>query len=111
MSGTSIYGNFGYEHFHTPVRIATTTPVTMVGSDMIICVLLGTPGAVTLNLFPSPLEGREVTVKDGAGNAGTYNITIQTTDSTTIDGSSTNVISSNYGHVKFVFNGTQWNVV
>jgi hypothetical protein len=109
MSGSIYPFNFGYEHFYVPVRVATTTPVAMSGSDKAICVLLGTPGAVALSLYPSPLEGREVLIKDGAGNAGTYNITISTTDSTTIDGASTLVISSNYGHTRLIFNGTQWN--
>jgi hypothetical protein len=51
------------------------------------------------------------TVKDGAGNAATYPITVTTADAKLIDGASSSVISSNYGSVKYVLNGTGWNVV
>lgn len=49
-------------------------------------------------------------IKDGGGNAQTYNITVQTSDGKTIDGSSSYVMTTNYQATEFVFNGTQWNV-
>ena len=51
------------------------------------------------------------TVKDGAGNAATYPITVTTADAKTIDGASSAVISTNFGAVSYVLNGTQWNAV
>jgi hypothetical protein len=50
-------------------------------------------------------------IKDGAGNAATYAITITTADGKTIDGSASYTISTNFGSVALMFNGTQWNVV
>jgi hypothetical protein len=49
-------------------------------------------------------------VKDGGGNAGTYNITVSTADGKTIDGASTNTLNTNYQATGYVFNGTAWNV-
>ena len=49
-------------------------------------------------------------VKDGGGGASSHNITVDASDGTTIDGSSTYVINTNYEAIEFVFNGTQWNV-
>jgi hypothetical protein len=46
-----------------------------------------------------PKAGQVVWVKDSAGTAGTGNITISVASSGTIDGSSTLVISTNFGHV------------
>jgi hypothetical protein len=110
MSG--LQGNFGYEHFHDPVRVVTTgTSTKQSAPDRIIVVNLLTPAAFSVVLFGSPLEGRRVTVKDGAGNAATYNVTISTSDATTIDGSLTFVLNNNYASVDLCFNGTAWNIL
>lgn len=65
------------------------------------------PNACALPLSPS--LGQEAVVKDGTGSAAAQPITVQTSDSTTIDGAATMVISANYGYMRFRFNGTQWN--
>jgi len=49
-------------------------------------------------------------VKDGAGNAATFNITIQRAGSNTIDGATSYVINSNGGAVEFYSNGSHWRV-
>ena len=46
-------------------------------------------------------------VKDGKGIGGTHSITI-TTAGGTIDGSTSYVISSNYGTIHFITDGTEW---
>lgn len=48
------------------------------------------------------------TVKDESGTALMSNITINTSDTSNIDGSSSYVIMTNYGSVSFYQNGTQW---
>lgn len=51
--------------------------------------------------------GHEVIIKDEAGAAGTYNITMVPT-SGTIDGAASVVISTNYGSKRFRWNGASW---
>jgi hypothetical protein len=50
----------------------------------------------------------EITVKDGALNAGTYPITVTTTDSTNIDGQSTYIMPFDGEATTFILNGTEW---
>ncbi|MDP2688963.1 MAG: hypothetical protein Q8P48_02510, partial [Deltaproteobacteria bacterium] len=51
--------------------------------------------------------GHEVVIKDEAGDAGTYNITI-VPGSGTIDGAASVAISANYGIKRLRWNGTTW---
>ena len=92
-----------------PVRVVTSScPVTVSATtDYEIIVNLGTPGTCTVNL-PSPSTGLVFVVKDGAGNANSYNITVHPA-SGTIDGASNYIINTAYGVAAFVYNGTQWN--
>ncbi len=62
------------------------------------------PTAVTL-------AGQEFMIKDWRGQAATHNITIATTSSQTIDGASTKVISTNYGSVRVVSDGSNWAII
>jgi hypothetical protein len=50
-------------------------------------------------------------IKDGAGNAATFPIAVTAADGKTIDGTASNAITTNYGAVSFILNGTQWNVL
>lgn len=92
------------------VRVALTSPVTVTAADQIVITKLTSPGAVAVSLYASPATGASVTIKDGTGDAGTNHITI-TPAAGNIDGASTLVISTNYGHAKLVYNGTQWNQI
>lgn len=56
-------------------------------------------------------KGREVIIKDGKGDANSNNITITPGGSKNIDGSGTYVINTNYGRVRIIYNGVQWNVI
>ena len=67
--------------------------------------------ATVVNLPLYPVLGRESLVIDGRGDAATNNITIATGDGTSINGSSTATINTNYGFKKFRFNGSYWNIV
>ena len=79
-------------------------------SDMVVVINKASGAATTVNLPDSPSTGRLVIVKDGKGDAGSNNITIDG-QSKDIDGAGTIAISSNYGVSRVVYNGTQWNVV
>jgi hypothetical protein len=54
------------------------------------------------------LRGKEITIKDGAGAAGSYNITLDGSGSETIDGAATLAIKVNYGSVTVKSNGANW---
>ena len=82
----------------------------------------GTPDAVVLCdsatgtsaftiTMPSAAIGRRLTVKDSGGGAASYNITIATPSSETIDGSATFVLNINYGAVTLTSDGTNWFIV
>lgn len=75
---------------------------------MFICrKTVGAPTAV--DLPANPITGREAVIKDGLGDAGTNNITIGTSDGTTLDGSASLTINTAYGFMRFRFNGSYWN--
>ncbi len=66
-------------------------------------------GTVTVTLLTAEVrKGRVYTVKDESGAATTNNITVATEGSENIDGSATNVISTNYGSVTYYSDGTNW---
>lgn len=69
-------------------------------------------GAVTVTL-PRTIEahGRRVTVKDAGGAAGTNTITVDTAGDSTIDGAATASISSNYGTLTMICDGTDWHII
>jgi hypothetical protein len=53
-------------------------------------------------------KGKEIIIKDSAGAAATYNVTLDGNGSQTIDGSATYAINSNYGSVRIKSNGAGW---
>lgn len=80
--------------------IATTTFMEVVRNSV--------AAATTVNLPASPSSNQVAVVKDGSGNAQTYNITVSG-NGKNIDGASTSVIRVNYGSANFLYDGTQWN--
>jgi hypothetical protein len=68
--------------------------------------VISSSSPITINLVNSPITGTIQTVKDKSGNAGTYNITVQS--SALIDGLSIYVISANNGKASFIFDGSNW---
>lgn len=61
--------------------------------------------------LPAPSSGAQVIVKDITGNAQTNNITINPHSTENIDGSSSLVITFNYGFVILQSDGTNWFVI
>lgn len=82
---------------------------TMLSStDIFIC--NKTTGATTVVHLPYyPMVGAEKTIKDGKGDAAANTLIVGTGDGSTIDGAASINITTNYGYMKFRFNGTQWN--
>jgi len=68
-----------------------------------------TGGAVTITLATRDLaRGKQFTIKDVGGGAGSNNITVATEGSETIDGAATQTISTNYGSLNIFSNGINW---
>jgi len=82
-------------------------PYTTLTTDYVI--LVDTSVARTINLIASPVTGTTYRIKDAVGSAGNNNITI-VPNAGNIDGSSSLVLTANYGSVDVVYSGTQWGV-
>lgn len=76
-----------------------------------------TAGGVTMTLPDhlatpdSVLTNQTFIFKDEVGDATANHITIQPQGGATIDGAADYVISSNYGSVTLIFNGSNWNII
>jgi hypothetical protein len=66
-------------------------------------------GATAIDISGIAANGRSIAIKDELGNAGTFNINIDVGVGKTVDGTATPyVISTNYGGVTLVSDGTNW---
>lgn len=84
-------------------------PYTVLALDYYIAVDSST--ARTINLPNAPTTHKSYVIKDRVGSAATNNITITTPGGTVlIDGATTFVISTNYGSISVIFNGTKYEV-
>lgn len=92
-------------------RIVTAAgAVTMVDNDGVVEIAKDTPENTAVQTPSDPSPYRVYTVKDGSGNAGTYNITISPSQGD-IDGGDNFVLNSNWQSISFYFNGTNWRLV
>jgi len=96
-------GTFGAIVLSTSGNPTISEPTAMLVVDNTI------PVATTVFLPVTPGLNESVVVKDGAGNAATYNITVSG-NGNTIDGNPSYVINSNYGAAGFAWNGSFWSV-
>lgn len=111
-----IYSAFSIQMFLFTAMAAFSWPITIPGAypynvsnpnDVMIPV--DTTAARTINLPGSPIGGKVVIIKDDSGLALINNITIQG-NGQNIDGSASAIINTNYGSMRLIYNGTQWNV-
>jgi hypothetical protein len=79
------------------LKTVLTTPYNALPDDKDIVVNLTSAGASSVVLSAAAPIGQRVTVVDGKGDAATNNITVSVASSGTINGASTNVISTNRG--------------
>jgi len=92
-------------------RVITAAGGVTVASDDYIITMKKTVGQITTITLPaSPTTSRSIIVKDGNGDAATYNITISG-NGKTIDGAATFVLDRNFQAVEIVYNGTEWNAI
>jgi hypothetical protein len=90
--------------------LVNSTPYTVLLTDQYLGV--DCSGAAITLLFPdAPSTGQYWTIKDVTGSAATNNITITTVSGTdTFDGSTSVILSQNYGSLTVLFNGTSYEV-
>lgn len=69
-----------------------------------------TSASFTVTL-PSPVDGREIVIKDSRGLAGTNDIVIDTPSTAQIDGSATATLFTNFESVTLVSDGTNWSII
>lgn len=93
-----------------PVRIATTTPDTVLATDSVISYQLAAPGPVAVAL-PAGVTGTVYYLKDGTGDASTNPITITPNGAETIDDAATATINTNYGALTLVYTGAKWEII
>ena len=87
-------------------RSVATSPTTLDATD---CIVLVDTSAVTHAVtLPAVADGRIITIKDVANNAGTRNITVNRGGTSLIDGATSKTINTNYGSLQLVSNGTNW---
>ena len=73
--------------------------------------IVDTTNTITITLPTLIDKNTYVIVKDGESNANTNNITVITSDSTTIDGQAINIIDSDLESRTYIFDGSNWFVV
>lgn len=117
ISGTNIVTYQGIGEPLVNVTSGTTYTVPAVLSIAVVrndsvALTVTLPAAINYSTCPSATAGTcpVIYVKDAAGNANTYNITINTADGKTIDGASTYVLNIAYQNTMLIFNGTNWSV-
>ena len=87
---------------------AVASNLTIGSSDTYVYLIVDTTVSrtITLPLAANVSDGRIYIIKDSSGSSETYNITINTQGSDTIDGSSSQTLDSNYGTWMIVGDGT-----
>ena len=93
------------------LRVVTASGnISVLSTDNTIIINKTIAATTTVTLPASPAINQPVTIKDGAGNANTYNITVSG-NGNTIDGGNTYVIGGAYGSISMMWTGSFWSVV
>jgi hypothetical protein len=105
VSGSAaIIGAIGAVH-----NVTASGSYAVLVTDLYVCINKATPGATTVLLPPTFNQSSLLNVKDCAGNAATYPITL-TPASGTIDGNATVVMAVNYEALTLSYNGSGWSI-
>jgi len=93
-------GNFG-----PPINVGGSGPILLPSSANFFIFVNNITGSAISIAIPSGTIGQQLIIKDIAGNAGTYNITITAGG---IDGFPNYVLVSNYMSLSLVWTGSFW---
>ncbi len=106
-SRARVYGGFGAN-----ITTNSTTSISANSGHHLLALSNVAARAVTMPAASSYFAGQELIVKDTAGTGASANITLTRAGSDLIDGATTKVISTNYGVVMLVSDGTSaWHVI
>ncbi len=110
LSGNTLNATGGSGGNPTPRIVTSSANATLLATDGLVCFnRTSSPGATTITLEASPAPGVVHRIKDMAGNAAGYPITVQPT-SGTIDGAANFIINQNRGALTVEFNGSEWSI-
>lgn len=90
------------ESQRTPVVVGTQFFINP--NDNVVYINNQTGGAVSVNLDNHAAAFQDLIIKDVAGNAGTFNITV----SALVDGTNNPILGVNYGGAWLTWNGSGW---
>jgi hypothetical protein len=103
--GTSQIVTSAHDNYITSVADTNYTALSTSGN--IVYISLTAPRTVNLP-DATHLRGKTIVIKDGAGTAGTNNITLDGNGSQTIDGALTKALNVNYGTIRIQSDGANW---
>lgn len=111
-NGNGVSGNPTIALTATSLNAAVTTisANATISSDVTLVDTTSTTITVTLPTAVG-ISGKQYTIKDKTGNAGIRNITIATTSSQTIDGSTTHKINTAYESLNVISDGINWWII
>jgi len=93
-----------------PVSVTTSgTSITLTAANYFVVInkTIGSP--TTVMLFPTPATGQTVIIKDGKGDAGINNITVNG-NGKLIDGSTIFALNQGRQSISLTYDGTKWNI-
>jgi len=94
-----------------PTTVSTATHTLGAGEEILHVTRTAT-GTCAIDLATAETyAGRKVVIKDAAGGALTYNITITTEGAQTIDGAASFLLQSNYEAITLYCDGSNWFVI
>lgn len=105
------------EHIHKAMNEIINAPIGVISTavsraiaatDSGSAVLVNSATSAISIFLPAPRAGLNFMVKDSGGLAATNNVTIVRNSTDLIDGAATKVISTNYGAVRLVADGSNW---
>jgi len=92
-----------------PLSTVTAATYTVEDGDVILNITRTATGTCAISLPTKDHQvGRVLLVKDAGGGATTYNITVTTEGSETIDGAASVVIDANYSALWLYTDGSNW---
>ena len=112
VTGLATYvTNIVQSYDQTPSTLASSSAaLQLANTDPQLVLIDSSTHPVTVTLPASPATGREFTIKDINGTAGTNAITVSA-GSSNIEGSSTFLVNSAYGYVNVLYSGSRWNIL
>jgi len=99
----------GYLEFFKPRTTVNAATYSTVTTDYFLHVTYTSTGVVAITIDSDLVsDGRVLRIKDAGGNAGTYNITIDTEGAEPIDGESEQIIAGDWDSISMYCDGTDW---